>query len=106
MSYRQQAKDGINIAVWILLGVIFFAVIFLGWLYLVQPRIVDQQGDIFRDSYGSEVARVDAARQGVVAFETAASEGQKIALKNQTCGLIASTQEVPSDLAAWSAKNC
>lgn len=105
MSAATTANDVRSVVLGIVGAVALVALLTLGWLYLVQPRITDQRGDIFRDSYGSEVARVDAARQAVVALGSA-TDGQRAALVNQACALIADTQEVPSDLAAFAAKEC
>ena len=101
---RERGSVGVAVATTVV--VMLLVVAPLNYLFFVKEYVVDKQGDIYRDSYGSEVARVDAARQAVVAFNATEVAGQRAALANQACALIADTQEVPSDLQQFAALNC
>jgi hypothetical protein len=105
-AWGSDTSDRNRATVWVIWAFVLVAAVTLAWVFLVNPLLVDKKGDTYRDSYGSEVARIDAARQGVVAYEAAVDEGQRKALVNQVCALIADTDEVPSDLTAWKGEHC
>lgn len=102
-------KDAAGVVMAVIVAFALVAAGALAWVFLVAPHLISQDAQNLRNSYGSQQAHIDGARQAVAAASVAAPGGQKVALTTQACSLIAdlpTTAPVPSDLAAFRATNC
>lgn len=98
-------RDAAGVLVSIVVAFVVIAGGTLAWVFLVQSHLVSQNAQNLRNSYGSEQARTDAARQAVTAA-AGTTGGQSKALAAQACALITDLSPRPSDLAAFYATSC
>ena len=106
--YRDQAKDGINIIVWIVVAVAVIAAITLAWVYWINPLLINKNAQNLQNSYGAQTANIEAARNAITASKVTTVDANKKALTIQACNEISNinVQNRTSDLVEFYSTNC
>jgi cytoskeletal protein RodZ len=106
--YRDQAKDGVNVIVWLIVATVVIGGLALLWVYVFNPLLINKNAQNLQQSYGAQTANIDAARNAITASQVTTSVGAKRALVIQACNEISNVQvqNRTPDITAFYSQNC